>query len=91
MAKRSLPDSNWSKRFCRPAPSHSVKRPYFESAKLQLFFIIPNFIRFLFTFLQNYYIKTIPNQYFLKIRYKKLKTNFKKISYRIFEKKLRVI
>lgn len=24
---RSLPDSNWSKRFCRPVPNHSVKRP----------------------------------------------------------------
>ena len=25
---RSLPDSNWSKWFCRPAPSHSAKRPF---------------------------------------------------------------
>ena len=24
---RSLPDSNWSQRFCRPVPNHSAKRP----------------------------------------------------------------
>lgn len=43
---RSLPDSNWSKRFCRPVPNLSAKRPcLFAFAKIRLFCRLAKFCK----------------------------------------------
>ncbi len=63
---RSLPDSNWSKRFCRPVPNLSAKRPpSFAFAKVQLLIQLPKFFS-LFSFFRLHALQSQMHRFFIK-------------------------